>query len=113
MAETWHAYEAAREMSHPVVVAADLHERVAAIHPFIDGNGRTARLVMNVHLLQYGYPLVSIPSDRDSRLAYYEALDVAASGRDPHAFQAFLVARIGATLSRYLTILGDETTGGV
>ena len=112
MAETWHAYEATRERSHPLV-AADLHERVTAIHPCIDGNGRTARLVMNVHLLQYGYPLVSIPPDRDSRLAYYEALDAAASGRDPRAFQAFLVARVGATLSRYLTILGGETMGGL
>jgi Fic family protein len=46
---------------HPVTLAATLHERIATIHPFIDGNGRTARLVMNLSLLQNGYPIVIIP----------------------------------------------------
>ena len=46
---------------HPVTLAAKLHERIATIHPFVDGNGRTARLVMNLSLLQNGYPIVIIP----------------------------------------------------
>ena len=46
---------------HPVTLAAKLHERIATIHPFIDGNGRTARLVMNLSLLQDGYPIIIIP----------------------------------------------------
>ena len=46
---------------HPVTLAAKLHERIATIHPFIDGNGRTARLVMNLSLLQNGYPIAIIP----------------------------------------------------
>jgi len=46
---------------HPVTLAAKLHERIATIHPFIDGNGRTARLVMNLSLLQNGYPIIIIP----------------------------------------------------
>jgi Fic family protein len=46
---------------HPVTLAAMLHERIATIHPFIDGNGRTARLVMNLSLLQNGYPIIIIP----------------------------------------------------
>jgi len=50
-----------RETLHPVTLAAKLHERIASIHPFIDGNGRTARLVMNLSLLQNGYPLIIIP----------------------------------------------------
>jgi len=50
-----------RETLHPVDLAAKLHERIATIHPFIDGNGRTARLVMNLFLLQNGYPIVIIP----------------------------------------------------
>jgi len=49
------------ETLHPVTLAATLHERIATIHPFIDGNGRTARLVMNLYLLQNGYPIVIIP----------------------------------------------------
>ena len=51
----------AKENLHPVTVAAQLHERIATIHPFIDGNGRTALLVMNLYLLQKGYPIIIIP----------------------------------------------------
>jgi Fic family protein len=50
-----------KEKLHPVTIAAKLHERMATIHPFIDGNGRTARLLMNLFLLQNGYPIVIIP----------------------------------------------------
>ncbi|MCL1972494.1 MAG: Fic family protein [Endomicrobia bacterium] len=46
---------------HPVHYAAKLHERIASIHPFIDGNGRVARLVMNIALLQAGYVIAIIP----------------------------------------------------
>ena len=42
--------------SHPVELAAEAHYRLVTIHPFIDGNGRTARLLMNLILLQHGYP---------------------------------------------------------
>ncbi|MDR2732248.1 MAG: Fic family protein [Fibromonadaceae bacterium] len=50
-----------KESLHPVTFAAKLHERIASIHPFIDGNGRTARLIMNLTLLQAGYPIAVIP----------------------------------------------------
>ena len=50
-----------KETLHPVTLAATLHERIATIHPFIDGNGRTARLAMNLSLLQNGYPIIIIP----------------------------------------------------
>lgn len=60
---------------HPVVLAAEVHERIATNHPFIDGNGRTARLVMNLILMQRGYLVVNIAGDTDSRLAYYDSLE--------------------------------------
>ena len=60
---------------HPVVRAAQAHERLVTIHPFIDGNGRTARLVMNLILLARGYPVANIPGDTDSRRSYYNALE--------------------------------------
>lgn len=47
---------------HPVEYAATLHLQLVTIHPFIDGNGRTARLLMNLALLQAGYPITIIPS---------------------------------------------------
>ena len=46
---------------HPVELAAYAHRRVVAIHPFQDGNGRTARLLMNLILINQGYCIVSIP----------------------------------------------------
>ncbi len=55
---------------HPVVLAAEIHERIAHLHPFVDGNGRTARLCMNLLLLRAGYPLANIPGDTSSRLGY-------------------------------------------
>lgn len=48
---------------HPVVRAAEAHERLVTIHPFIDGNGRTARLAMNLILLANGYSIANIPGD--------------------------------------------------
>ncbi|MBN2643845.1 MAG: Fic family protein [Desulfuromonadaceae bacterium] len=50
-----------RQELHPIAFAAWLHIRLANIHPFIDGNGRTARLLMNLALLQSGYPITIIP----------------------------------------------------
>ena len=70
-------YEDTREWIHyhPVVRAALLHGEFVKIHPFIDGNGRTARLLLNLVLMSNGYPPIVIK--KESRLAYYEALDTA------------------------------------
>jgi Fic family protein len=50
-----------RADTHPIEFAAILHTRLVTIHPFVDGNGRTARLLMNLALLQQGYPVTIIP----------------------------------------------------
>lgn len=50
-----------QEQNHPIVYAALAHKEFVEIHPFVDGNGRAARLLMNLILLQHGYPLVIIP----------------------------------------------------
>ena len=62
----------------PLVGAAYVHHQLAAIHPFIDGNGRLARLLMNLILLRSGYPIVNIR--REDRSTYYEALSFADLG---------------------------------
>ena len=46
---------------HPVELAAEAHRRFVFIHPFIDGNGRVARLLMNLILLRHGFPVTIIP----------------------------------------------------
>lgn len=60
---------------HPVERAARLHIDLVKIHPFSDGNGRAARLLMNLELMKGGFPPVVVQNDE--RLAYYEALDTA------------------------------------
>lgn len=60
---------------HPVDRAARVHVNFVGIHPFVDGNGRTARLLMNLELMKAGFPPAVLPVER--RLEYYEALDAA------------------------------------
>ncbi len=60
---------------HPIIRAALLHGELVKIHPFVDGNGRTSRLVMNLSLMNSGYLPVIIKKEK--RLEYYNALDKA------------------------------------
>ena len=67
---------------NPIILAAVAHHELAKIHPFIDGNGRTARLILNLILLKNGYPICSIK--RTERPRYYEAMSAADVGNyDP------------------------------
>lgn len=67
----WYNTEA--DLMHPIERAAKVHADFVGIHPFIDGNGRTSRLLMNLELMKAGYPPCVITVE--NRLAYYEALD--------------------------------------
>lgn len=60
---------------HPVVRATLLHGEFVKIHPFIDGNERTARLLLNFELMKYGYTPVIIRNDQ--RASYYDVLNFA------------------------------------
>jgi len=60
---------------HPIIRATLVHGEFVKIHPFIDGNGRTARLLMNFELMKAGYPPAIIKAP--IRLKYYQALDKA------------------------------------
>lgn len=60
---------------HPIVRATLLHGEFVKIHPFIDGNGRTARLLLNFELMRSGYTPIIIKNE--GRAIYYEVLDIA------------------------------------
>ena len=75
MEEVFEFYESNKNKVHPVILAADMHEKIVTVHPFIDGNGRTSRLIMNLVLLMNGFPIAIIKGDNDSRQAYYDALE--------------------------------------
>jgi Fic family protein len=79
------------------------HRELVDIHPFNDGNGRTARLLMNLVLLRGGYPPVAVrPEDRP---AYLDALQQAQAGRGSAAFDRRLYERLDATLGESLSAL--------
>jgi Fic family protein len=83
----------------------DAHYRLVAIHPFGDGNGRTARLLMNLLLLREGYPPVAVrPQDRKT---YLDALEHASVQDDLKPFQTLMHQHLDATLEEYLSALQE------
>ncbi len=91
-----------RSSLHPVVYAAMLHLQLVSIHPFIDGNGRTARLLMNLALLQSGYPITIIPPI--IRADYITALLDSNKG-DKQPFINFISCCIWESQKEYLRLL--------
>lgn len=74
---------------HPVIYAADLHQKFVSIHPFSDGNGRTARLLMNLVLIQTNYPVINIrPTVRQE---YMTALAEARENGKVEIFEKFII----------------------
>jgi Fic family protein len=71
-------YRENRETLHPLVLAALFHHKFVAIHPFDDGNGRMARLLTNLLLMQAGFPVIVIKTDEKS--GYYGVLSQADAG---------------------------------
>lgn len=85
------------ERVHPLVLAAWLHHEFVNIHPFDDGNGRMARLLMNLVLMKKHYPPIVIQQAKNERNAYYDALSQADVG-DLHPFIEYLAERLQHSL---------------
>jgi Fic family protein len=85
--------------------AFEAHFRLAAIHPFGDGNGRTARLLMNLILLRGGYPPVAVRPEE--RMTYLETLEEASQSRELRSFQIFMHGRLDATMGEYVSVLQE------
>ncbi len=80
-------YEEQKERLHPIELAARFHHKLVAIHPFTDGNGRVARLIMNLILMQQGYtPAIIRMEDREE---YYKALEAADGERGERYVSVF------------------------
>lgn len=90
---------------HPVDIAAYLHDELVRIHPFIDGNGRTSRLLMNLYLLRHGYVMVLLKGDAESKLAYYKALEASHVDKNPAPFRQLVEQAELAALQRYIDII--------
>ena len=94
-----------KKKTHPVELASILHHKLVYIHPFFDGNGRTARLAMNIILMQSGFPLVIVL--KNDRKRYYQTLSLADKG-DYVSFVNFIARAVERTLDIYLKILRPD-----
>jgi Fic family protein len=102
------AWLAAAPSGH--TTAFEAHYRLVTIHPFSDGNGRAARLLMNLLLLRAGYPPVVIGPDE--RVAYLDALQARQLRGDPKPWCSFMNGRLVAALSHQLQLLEKAAEGG-
>ncbi|TZF83252.1 Fic family protein [Pedobacter sp. BS3] len=105
MEDYFRFYNEQKDSLHPVELSAELHERLVTIHPFIDGNGRTARLIMNLILIRNGYPIAILKGDSETRLKYYKALETAQTGGNKTDFILLVADTVKQALEKYLGIL--------
>ncbi len=88
---------------HPVQFVAEAHYRLVTIHPFVDGNGRVARLLMNLLLIREGYPPAIIR--KQDRLAYINSLEKAQLGGSKEAYEKIIFNAVNRSLDIYLKII--------
>ena len=96
-------YDEWKEKYHPIVVAALLHAEFVKIHPFIDGNGRTARLLMNFEVMKNGYPPIIIKTEE--RHKYYDALDEGALIGNCTEFVKMITKQAEEMMELYLKVI--------
>lgn len=96
---------------HPARIAADAHFRFVTIHPFTDGNGRTARLLMNLLLMQEGYPPALIK--KEDRLKYINAIEKAQLTSEMNSYYQVIYKSINTSLDIYLKALEQKKPNGV
>lgn len=105
-------YQGDLESKHPVMTGAILHFDLVTIHPFKDGNGRTARLLNNLHLIQNGYPPVLLDPAKD-KPEYFKVLETGQlQGEpgigDPTPLVGYMTGMEARALKDYLHVL-EET----
>ncbi len=88
---------------HPVVKATLLHGEFVKIHPFIDGNGRTSRLLLNFELMKNGYPPIIIKNEERAR--YYDVLDLAHTTMNYEPFIEFVSRMVVESEELWLSVL--------
>jgi len=85
---------------HPVIFAAEAHTKFVSIHPFIDGNGRTARLIMNLVLIHYGFPPAIIKLSQ--RAQYLDSIENWQQNNSQIEFETLLINSVYESLQLYI-----------
>ncbi len=99
----------AKPKLHPAELAAEAHYRLVTIHPFVDGNGRAARLLMNLILMMKGFPPAIIR--KQDRLAYIGSLEKAQTGGAKDEYLKIVTKAVERSLNIYLkAVTADEDT---
>ena len=93
---------------HPIELAAEAHYRLVTIHPFVDGNGRTARLLMNIILMMSGYPMAIIR--KSDRLNYISSLEKAQLGGSKDDYLKLIARAVDRSLNIYLKAVNGDNT---
>ncbi len=96
----------AQQGGHPVKIAADAHMKFVSIHPFIDGNGRTTRLLMNLILLLNGYPMGIIRNEE--RTVYLNSFELAQNKNDMQPFYTIIFTAVERSLDIYINSLAGK-----
>lgn len=96
-----------KNTDHPAVIAADAHLKLVSIHPFVDGNGRTARLLLNLLLMQTGYPPALVrKEDRD---VYIDSIEKAQLTNQREDHYKVIYRAINRSLNIYLDAVEGKT----
>lgn len=93
---------------HPVKISAEAHYKLVTIHPFIDGNGRTARILSNLLLMQTGYPPAVI--NKEDRKRYINSIEKAQLGGNLKDFYELIYEAAERSLDIYLEALSPKET---
>lgn len=99
-----HEYHTSWSKYHPIIRAALLHGEFVKIHPFVDGNGRTARLLLNFELMRNGYPPIILK--KEHRVQYYESLDIAHTTKDYSRFIRLITQQVIESENLWISLLG-------
>ena len=94
--------EFSRKKLHPIESAALFHLKFEGVHPFVDGNGRTGRLILNLFLMQNGYPPINVKFT--DRRRYYEAFDSYYRDNNSGAMVQMVAEYVEERLSRYIAL---------
>lgn len=96
-----------KNIDHPATIAADAHLKLVSIHPFVDGNGRTARLLLNLLLMQTGYPPALVrKEDRD---VYIDSIEKAQLTNQREDYYKVIYRAIERSLDIYLNAIEGKT----